>query len=85
MAATLQTEGKSVTDRPMGNSLNPQSQKIMSLTDACNYLGIAKATMYKYLAEKKISGFKYAGGRQWKFTQPELDNWISEQMKRGGQ
>ena len=85
MATTEQTQSKSVTDRPKGNSMPQTTQKILSLTDACNYLGIAKATMYKYLAEKKITGFKYAGGRQWKFSQTELDNWISEQMKRGSQ
>jgi len=56
--------------------------KVMSLTEACEYLGVAKVTMYKYLSEGAIKGFKFPTSRVWKFDRDDLDRWIEVQKGR---
>jgi excisionase family DNA binding protein len=62
---------------------NDNLQRVISLTEACNYIGVKKATMYSMVYEKKIPAFKMDGSRVWKFDRVDLDKWIQEQKERG--
>lgn len=51
--------------------------EVMNIRQASEYLGISADTLYKYLAEEKIPGFKL--GNRWKFKKSVLDSWMEQQ------
>jgi excisionase family DNA binding protein len=54
-----------------------ESPEVMNIREASEYLGISADTLYKYLAEEKIPGFKL--GNRWKFKKSVLDRWMERQ------
>lgn len=54
-------------------------KRLLTLTQACEYIGIKKATMYGYINRGKLKAFKLDGSRTWKFDLQDLDHWIENQ------
>ena len=40
---------------------------------------MAEKTIYRFVSEGKIPGFKV--GSNWRFFKPEIENWIKSQKK----
>ena len=49
-----------------------------SLKEICEYLGVSRDTVFKWIETKNMPAHKM--GRQWKFKTDEVDEWI----KAGG-
>ncbi len=49
-----------------------------SLKEICEYLGVSRDTIFKWIEHKNMPAHKM--GRQWKFKVDEVDEWI----KAGG-
>ena len=49
----------------------------MDIRAASVYLGVSKATLYKYVSEAKIPAFKM--GNRWRFKKTLLDRWMESQ------
>ena len=49
-----------------------------SLKEICEYLGVSRDTVFKWIETKNMPAHKM--GRQWKFKVDEVDEWI----KSGG-
>ena len=49
-----------------------------SLKEICEYLGVSRDTIFKWIELKKMPAHKM--GRQWKFKTDEVDEWV----KAGG-
>lgn len=45
-----------------------------SLKEICEYLGVSRDTIFKWIDIKNMPAHKM--GRQWKFKIDEVDNWI---------
>lgn len=45
-----------------------------SLKEICEYLGVSRDTVFKWIDNKNMPAHKM--GRQWKFKIDEVDNWI---------
>lgn len=45
-----------------------------SLKEICEYLGVSRDTVFKWIDNKNMPAHKL--GRQWKFKTDEVDNWI---------
>ena len=54
-----------------------ETREVMDIREASEYLGVSRETLYKYVYEKKIPGFKL--GNRWKFKKTVLDNWMEKQ------
>ena len=68
----------------MGSYMKPyEPSRIMTLRQACAYLGVAAPTMYKYLKEGTVPAFKLPTSRVWKFDREKLDQWLASQQVRG--
>lgn len=52
---------------------------IMDVKEASEYLKIKPSTLYKYVNEGIIPGFRV--GNLWRFTKRGLDRWIEEKMR----
>ena len=49
-------------------------EKLLSVDDVCEYLGIGRDTIYKWIAAKSLPAYRL--GRLWKFKKKEVDKWI---------
>jgi excisionase family DNA binding protein len=56
-------------------------QEMMTVKEVAEYLKIAEKTAYRLVLEGKIPGFKVGGS--WRFKKSQIDEWITEQNKRG--
>lgn len=57
--------------------------RILTFKEACEYLGMKKATLYGYVQSGVIPAFKSEGSRVWKFDVHDLNAWIDNQKQRG--
>ncbi len=51
-------------------------QRLMSIDDLADYLGLQRQTIYNWLHNKKISGIKI--GKVWRFDKNYIDDWLSK-------
>ena len=49
-------------------------EKLLSVDDVCEYLGIGRDTIYKWITAKNFPAYRL--GRRWKFKKTEVDKWI---------
>jgi excisionase family DNA binding protein len=49
-------------------------RRLMNIEELADYLGLRKQTIYNWLYQKKISGFKVGG--VWRFDKKEIDLWL---------
>lgn len=49
-------------------------KRLMNIDELANYLRLRKQTIYNWLYQKKISGFKVGG--VWRFDKREVDAWL---------
>lgn len=52
--------------------------RIYTAAEVCNILKIGQRTLYRYIADGKITGFRT--GRQYRFTEDDLKAFISRQQ-----
>ena len=45
-----------------------------SLKEICEYLGVSRDTVFKWIETKNMPAHKM--GRQWKFKVDEVDDWV---------
>lgn len=49
-------------------------EKLLSVDDICDYLGIGRDTVYKWIEVKRLPAYRL--GRLWKFKKEEVDRWL---------
>jgi excisionase family DNA binding protein len=54
--------------------------EVLDLVGACEYLDLAKTTVYKYVRLGVIPAFKV--GKVWRFKKEVLDEWVRGQTKK---
>ena len=52
-------------------------ERWLSVEDVCEYLGVARDTVYKLIAKKNLPAYRV--GRLWKFKVHEVDEWVKKQ------
>jgi excisionase family DNA binding protein len=64
-------------------------KRLMNIDELAGYLRLRRQTIYNWLYQKKISGFKVGG--VWRFDKKEVDDWlksrrlIPKEEKKDGQ
>jgi excisionase family DNA binding protein len=53
--------------------------EVLDLQGACDYLHLAKTTVYKYLRQGEIPAFKV--GRVWRFKKEILDEYMRKKTE----
>mgnify|MGYP002777313988 FL=1 len=48
----------------------------LSVDEVCQYLGVSKDTVYGWLNDRKMPGFRV--GRFWKFKRDDVDAWVRD-------
>lgn len=53
--------------------------EVLDTKQACDYLNIAKPTLYKYVRSGELPAVKF--GRIWRFHRVTLEKWLEERVK----
>jgi len=62
------------------NAMNDKSNdEILTIKELAAYLKMAEKTIYRFVSEGKIPGFKV--GSNWRFSKAEIEIWIKSQNK----
>ena len=66
--------------------LNPEarafSSDIISVPEACTFLGVHRNTLYKLIQAGEIPAFRMMTGGRWKFRRSELEQWLEDKQSR---
>jgi excisionase family DNA binding protein len=54
---------------------------VMTVAEASTYLGVSPDTLYKYVQQQRIPGFKL--GNRWRLKKDLLNQWMDEASGRG--
>jgi len=49
-------------------------EKFMNFNDVKKYLNVSRATLYRFIHDRKMPAFKVGG--QWRFKKIQIDKWI---------
>ena len=55
---------------------------LLDVEELAQYLKLQKQTIYNWLNQRKISGFKIGG--VWRFDKREIDKWLKSQSRKIG-
>lgn len=50
--------------------------ELLTVAEACRYLKITPRTLYRYIRNHRLPGFKL--GKEWRFVRADLEQWIRE-------
>jgi excisionase family DNA binding protein len=51
------------------------TEKMLSVKEVSDYLGVTKITLYTWIKEDKLKAFKF--GRSWRISKGDLDEFIN--------
>jgi excisionase family DNA binding protein len=55
-------------------------ERLLSVTEICDYLGISRDTAYNWIETKGLPAYRL--GRLWKFKKEAVDEWLSENARQ---
>jgi excisionase family DNA binding protein len=58
------------------------SSDIISLPEACGFLGIHRNTLYKLIQAGEVPAFRMIKGGRWRFRKSELEQWLEDRQSR---
>lgn len=54
--------------------MDTMTDRWLSISEICQYLGVSSDTIYKWIEKKNMPAHKI--GRLWKFKKNEVDDWV---------
>jgi excisionase family DNA binding protein len=55
---------------------------IISVPEACKFLGVHRNTLYKLIQAGDFPAFRMMRGGRWKFRRSELERWLEDKQSR---
>ncbi len=50
--------------------------ELLTAAETCRYLKITPRTLYRYIRNRRLPGFKL--GKEWRFVRSDLEQWIRQ-------
>jgi excisionase family DNA binding protein len=50
--------------------------ELLTVAETCRYLKITPRTLYRYIRNRRLPGFKL--GKEWRFVRSDLEQWIRQ-------
>ncbi len=50
--------------------------ELLTVTETCRYLKVSPRTLYRYIRDRRLPGFKL--GKEWRFARTDLEQWLRE-------
>lgn len=48
--------------------------ELLTVAEACRYLKVSPRTLFRYIQDRHLPGFKL--GKDWRFARTDLERWI---------
>jgi len=61
-------------------STHDMDDRWLSVEEVAEYLGVQRDTIYTWLAQENLPGFKV--GRVWRFKREDVDAWVRSPERR---
>lgn len=58
------------------------SSDIISVPEACKFLGVHRNTLYKLIRAGELPAFRMMTGGRWKFRRTDLVQWLDDKQSR---
>ena len=59
--------------------LKMNKERLLSVEDICQYLGLSRDTVYKWIETKGLPAYRL--GRLWKFKKEAVDKWLEQNAR----
>lgn len=56
-------------------AIDPKNE-LLTVAETCRYLKISPRTLYRYIQDRRLPGFKL--GKEWRFARTDLERWLQE-------
>jgi excisionase family DNA binding protein len=50
--------------------------QLLTVAETCRYLKVSPRTLYRYIQNRQLPGFKL--GKEWRFARTDLEQWLRE-------
>ncbi|MGZ8384152.1 MAG: helix-turn-helix domain-containing protein [Nitrospira sp.] len=50
--------------------------ELLTVAETCRYLKVSPRTLYRYIQDRHLPGFKL--GKEWRFVRTDLERWLQE-------
>lgn len=50
--------------------------ELLTVAETCRYLKVSPRTLYRYIKDRQLPGFKL--GKEWRFVRTDLERWLQE-------
>lgn len=50
--------------------------ELLTVAETCRYLKVSPRTLYRYIQDRRLPGFKL--GKEWRFVRTDLEHWLRE-------
>ena len=57
-----------------------EAVEVISVTEACRYLGVHRNTLYRLIHEEDLPAFKMSRGGRWRFRRGDLRGWLEDKQ-----
>lgn len=57
-----------------------QGGDVISVADACRFLGVHRNTLYRLIHEEDLPAFKMSRGGRWRFRRADLRGWLEDKQ-----
>lgn len=79
-----QTMGQRATAE-VGGEQSETERELISVPEACRFLGVHRNTLYKLIREGEVPAFRLVKGGRWRFKRSDLVQWLEDCQARGAQ
>jgi excisionase family DNA binding protein len=56
-------------------AIDPKNE-LLTVAETCRYLKVSPRTLYRYIQDRRLPGFKL--GKEWRFARTDLERWLQE-------
>ena len=57
-----------------------QGGDLISVPEACRFLGVHRNTLYRLIHEAELPAFKMTRGGRWRLRRNDLQNWLEDKQ-----
>ncbi len=50
--------------------------ELLTVAETCRYLKVSPRTLYRYIQDRQLPGFKL--GKEWRFVRTDLEQWLRD-------
>jgi excisionase family DNA binding protein len=50
--------------------------ELLTVAKTCRYLKVSPRTLYRYIQDRQLPGFKL--GKEWRFVRTDLEQWLRD-------